>query len=179
MSTHGPTGITIGFSTTNKWMSGVIRWITRSPVSHAWIGFEDATLGISLVLQAEAWGVELRPRSRWEKENKAKAVFSSPDSGDRLKVLISETLGARYDWRSAGLLGIIGWAKRWVKSRFTLRLSRSPKRLMCAELVTRYLHALGLAKDLDEETSSPLDLLAWSNHHLTAHWRHEDVLKVR
>jgi len=129
-------------------------------------------------MQAEAWGVELRPRRRWDKENKALAIFSvkhDPD-GEVLRQLVSETLGAKYDWSAAGMVGVLGWVRRWVRARFPLRPSRSPGRLMCAELVTRYLHKMDLAKHLDEETTSPLELLMWAaNGGLHGKWRSPDL----
>jgi hypothetical protein len=174
--------ITIGFSTTNKWMSGVIRWITRSPVSHAWVGFYNPTLGLDLVFQAEAWGVELRPRKRWEKENLARAEFDAirDPEGEQLRALIEETLGAKYDWRSAGLVGWLGgmrrWLLRWIRGGLRLRLSQTPSKLMCAELVVRYLQRLGFVMTFDPEATSPLDLLRWAQKGgLPMKWRHESV----
>lgn len=155
--------ITIGFSTTNKWISRVIRWITRGKFSHAWIAFDDPSLDLRLVFQAEAWGVELRPWARWKKENIAKAEFAltEPDSASRiLRDLVSKALGSKYDWWSAALVGVKAWLKRWVKGGFDLRPSRSPRRLMCAELVTDFLDRLRVFRSPapDPETTSPSEL---------------------
>jgi hypothetical protein len=148
--------ITIGFSTTNKWLSRVIRWVTRGRVSHAWIAFYDSSVGTRLVMQAEAWGYEVRPWHRWKHENILVAEFQPQKQLDGSLRWIARSLGTKYDWTSALFAGLRRWLGRWVKGRF-----RSPKKLMCSEAVIRFLrHGNTLAVlDLDPETTSPARLL--------------------
>lgn len=157
--------VTIGFSTTNKVSSGIIRWLTQSPCSHAWFAFDDDTLGMRMVMQAEWWGYEIRPWPRWIKENKLIAEFEP--TCDKLHMTkavraMARELGTRYDFGSAAWVGIKGWLRRWIQSGLTLRPSRTPHQLMCSEAVVRLLGHAGLLlpRGLDPELVSPGDLLS-------------------
>lgn len=148
--------ITIGFSTTNKIASRIIRWLTRGTVSHAWVAFTDPTLGLRLVMQAEVWGYEVRPWERWVRENRLVAEFSpNVDLTTSLRWLAS-SLGSKYDWESAFLSGVKLWFGRLWRSRFS-----SPKRLMCAEAVIRFLQHGGVhsMESLDPELTTPATFL--------------------
>lgn len=150
-------GITVGFSTTNKLISRFIRWITGGRVSHAWIAFYDPKLDKRFVLQAEAWGYELRPWNRWLKENIWKAEFLLPqtDSLDCALVSISNYLGTDYDYKSAFLLGLRNWFGRWMK-----KPTNDPSKLMCSEAVIRFLGMTEMGSyGLNPELSLPSDLL--------------------
>lgn len=153
--------VTVGFSTTNKWISRIIRWVTRGKVSHAWIAYDDYTLGLRMVMQAEAWAFEVRPWQRWIKENKWVAEFKllgqSPHAALKKR---AQDLGQKYDWMSGFWVGVAAWFKRWLKARFSFRPSRTPKRLMCSEAVVRFLKDAGCAStaSLDEELTSPAEL---------------------
>ena len=152
-----PCKITIGFSTTNRWISKAIRWVTNSPCSHAWIAFDDAVLGTRVVLQAETWGYEIRPWARWLNENILVAEFIpvGPPLDDNLK-WIAKYLGAPYDYKAAFLSGLYRWWGRFLKGRFN-----DPKKLMCAEGVVRFLQngKYESVKDLDPEITNPKILL--------------------
>ena len=153
------TGITVGFSTTNKLMSRFIRWITQGKVSHAWIAYDDATLGMRMVMQAEAWGFEVRPWKKWLTQNKWVAEYTLVCPvvvlTKSLKKL-AELLGTHYDYKSAALVGIINWFKRLSKSKF----KQSPKKLMCAEAVVRFLQWSNFSStiNLNPEITSPAEL---------------------
>jgi len=150
-------GITVGFSTTNKWISRVIRWVMRSPCSHAWLAYDDPTLGMRLVMQAESWGYELRPWLRWRKENILVAEFvpTGPNLDESLK-WIATFLGARYDYKAAILSGLWRWFGRAIRGKFN-----NPDKLMCSEGVVRFLqHAnYRTVRNLDPETTNPKRLL--------------------
>jgi hypothetical protein len=153
--------ITVGFSTTNKFLSRVIRWITRGKVSHSWIAYDDFTLGLRMVMQAEAWAFEVRPWQRWIKENKWMAEFRMIDGSQHSALRRrARDLGSKYDWKSGLLVGISAWFKRWWKSRFRLHPDRTPKKLMCSEAVVRFLKDAGCkcVRELDEELTSPVEL---------------------
>lgn len=154
--------ISVGFSTTNKLISRAIRWVTRAPCSHAWVAFDDQTLGMRLVMQAEWWGYEVRPWKRWQQENKLVAEYwpVGPDLGPALRKLAVE-LGTKYDYSSAFWTGLKGWFKRLFKASWSLRPSRTPHQLMCSEAVTRLLLDGGydFAPGVDPEMVSPGDLL--------------------
>jgi len=154
------TEITIGFSTTGKFMSRVIRFVTGAKCSHAWISFYDETLGSKMVMQAEWWGYEIRPWHRWLSENILVAEFTTDlDMSSPLREM-AKSIGKRYDWFSAGFSGIKRWISKWVSSKFTLRPSRTPRKLMCSEAVVRFLRAAGspMVMNIDPEATSPGDL---------------------
>jgi hypothetical protein len=156
MSDDKDFSITVGFSTTNKFMSRVIRWATGGRVSHAWISFYDKCLGTRFVLQAETWGYELRTWSRWNAENILVAEFKPVGDLSGAMLWSLKSLGLRYDWTSAFFAGIRRWLGRWVRGKFS-----SPGRLMCAEAVIRFLShgGVGAVSSLDPETTSPARLL--------------------
>lgn len=153
--------VTVGFSTTNKWISRIIRWLTRGKVSHAWLAYNDLTLGLRMVMQAEAWGFEARPWQRWVRENKWVAEFRLL-GGDQIAALQARArdLGAKYDWAAGFWVGLSSWFKRWLRARFSFRPSRTPARLMCSEAVVRFLKEsnCGCVQGLDEELTSPAEL---------------------
>lgn len=148
--------ITVGFSTTNKLMSRVIRWVTRGKVSHAWISFYDPTLEMRLVMQAEAWGFEVRPWERWVTENTLIAQFRPVRNLDKSLKWIAKSLGTKYDWKSAFFAGLWRWFGVWIRGRLN-----SPKKLMCAEAVLRFLRHGGVVATahLDPEVTPPVRVL--------------------
>lgn len=154
--------VSVGFSTTNKISSRIIRWLTHAPCSHAWVAFYDETLEMRMVLQAEWWGFELRPWARWVKENILVAEYVSRELDlDPAVRFLSQELGGRYDFGSAFWVGLKGWVRRWFRARLTLRPSRTPRQLMCSEAVARGLAHAGFPFPtyLDLETVSPGELL--------------------
>lgn len=148
--------ITIGFSTTNKWISRLIRWVTRGRVSHAWIAFYDPCLEVRLVMQAESWGYEVRPWELWRSQNILVAEFKPKFGLVGPLRRIAKSLGVKYDWKSAFFSGLWRWFGVWIRGRFN-----SPKKLMCAEAVIRFLQDGGCiaVSHLDPEVTSPARLL--------------------
>lgn len=149
--------VTIGFSTTNKWASRFIRWITRSPCSHAFIVFDTPTFG-RVVMQAEVWGYEIRPWPLWQAQNILMAEFAliGPDLEPSIVELAPKYLGRKYDWRGAALAGLWRWFGRWIRGKF-----RSPYTLMCSEAAIRVLQHGGYSsvEHFDPEVTSPKRLL--------------------
>ena len=148
--------VVVGFSTTNKFMSRLIRWVTRGKSSHAWIRYWDESLEQYMVIQAELHGYETIPWARWKTKNRLVSAYV-PTSLDLMPGVrhIARLLGVDYDLRSAIWTGL----KRWFGKRLK-RATSSPKKLMCSEAVCRALQFSGVAcvKDLDPETVSPQDL---------------------
>ena len=114
-------------------MSRIIRWVTRSPVSHAWVAFDTPTFG-RVVMQAETWGYEIRPWDLWQQQNIRVAEFVpiGPDVAPSIVELAPQYLGRKYDWKGAILAGLWRWCGRWIKGRFN-----TPYRLMCSEATLR------------------------------------------
>lgn len=151
--------IIVGFSTTNRLMSRVIRFATRGKVSHAWVAFDDPYLKLKFVAQAESWGYELRPWRRWLRENTLVAQFvprASVTVMERALLRLVKRVGTPYDWRAALISGLFRWFKLAIHGRFR----GSARRLMCSEAVVDFLKDAGLplAADLDSERVTPAEL---------------------
>jgi hypothetical protein len=150
------TKVWIGFSTTTKIMSRLIRWVTKGKSSHAWIRYWDATLERYMVIQAELHGYETIPWERWQKKNTLVAAYRpvEKDLGGGLRY-IAQFLGADYDLNAALWVGL----KRWFGKRFK-RPFNSPGKLMCSEAVTRALmiDKVACVQDADPELISPHEL---------------------
>lgn len=165
--------ITIGFSTTNKWMSKAIRTVMGgSPVSHAWISFYGLppwqTTGDEMrwVIQAEAHGVELMPWEMWKKQGNIPMAEFTPIGPDLHWALgwAGTKVGIDYDYSAAFFSGI--WAKvqqvsRWFGYWAKGRLLWSPGKMMCSELVTRFLQTASYlaVEGVNPETFNPFKLL--------------------
>jgi hypothetical protein len=151
------TKVWVGFSTTNKFMSRVIRFFTRGRCSHAWIRYWDDTLQQYMVMQAELHGYETIPWKRWRTKNKLVAAFE-PVTLDLMSGVrfMASFLGADYDLRSALWVGLT----RWLKKRWH-RPASSPGSLMCSEAVCRILQTgeIKCVRDLNPEQVSPQELL--------------------
>ena len=148
---------TIVFATTSKPLSRLIRWATRSRVSHAVIGtsWED----VRVVIEATTGGVKNSPRALWGENHIVVAEYAfKPSVTVDLSEAVSK-IGTAYDY--VGLLG-------YLVVLFGRRLGRklrnplaSEKALVCSEFV------LCLDKDgsipewkgLDPEATTPEDLL--------------------
>lgn len=152
--------ISVGFSTTGRFMSRLIRFVTRGRVSHAWIAFNDPYLRLRFVVQSEPWGLELRPWDRWIGENRMIAQFRIDRPETDLEAAIRQLaamVGTPYDWRSAARAGWIRFIGRSARG-----LARGGMgRLMCSEATVRFLQAAGCpsALQLSAERTTPVALL--------------------
>ena len=125
--------ILVVFSTSNHLLSKIIRFVTRSKVSHCSVWFP--LFGVPVVLQASIGGVKPALLSEWVKHNKIVKKFKplidvTEGLGEAVKLL-----NTKYDY--IGLLGYIPvlvgrWLKQKVKNPFA-----SPTRVVCSEFVLR------------------------------------------
>lgn len=150
--------IAIGFSTTDKLLSRLIRWKTSIPElkpeetpSHVWI-LHDA-YGSEYVMQAEWYGFGVISFEHFKKTNRVIDVISVSDMlawrnvDARARVFeAAEWLGDGYDfWH---MLGFVLPA---------LAHGDSPKQLMCSEAVVRF--APELFPGVNPERASPPRML--------------------
>lgn len=152
------TKVWVGFSTTNKLMSRLIRWVTRGKSSHAWMRYWDDTLEQYMVIQAEIEGYETIPWFRWKKKNRLVAAYESKELDLMPGVRrMARYLGVEYDFKSAFWAGI----KRWLGKKFK-RPFHSPKKLMCSEAVCMALQfdRVPCVKGMNPELVSPQELQA-------------------
>lgn len=155
-----PYDITFGFSTTTKWISGVIRNQTGdergpSPVSHAWISYSNMALSSRDVLEAEWYGLRPTCWPIWSKKNIV--MIELEPIGNILDLsFFNDKIGLPYNWLSAFFLGKFKWVARWLKLNL-----KSPKEYFCSESPTRFLQENGYknVRSQDPEKTSPLLLL--------------------
>jgi len=158
-----PVTVRVGFSTSNRLVSRVIRLVTKSKVSHVWLLVSDSFLGTDMVMHATMGGFQMLGYEAFKKTHKVVAILDLQhpvDEGIRKAIPL---LGFGYDY--TGLFGagfvIIGrWLKRKWKNPF-----QAPSKLFCSEIVTFVLQEGGLpgSESLDQSGSNPeilLDLLS-------------------
>lgn len=156
----------VGFSTPRLWnpISALIRWMTRSKTSHAWLLVEDPIFQLRLVLEAHSTGFRLVSFTRFVASNKVVAIVV-PDPAHPLAPALpaaGEWLGTKYDM--LGLLGIfLTLVARWFVQRPWRNPFPTAGALFCSEAVIRTLKEArypSAAKLKDEETT-PAELLEW------------------
>jgi hypothetical protein len=151
----------IGFSTPSYFnpVSWLIRKITKSQVSHAWMLYRDDDFDLDMVMEAHELGFRLLPYDKFLKHNRVvELVAADCDLAPGLRML-AHSLGDSYDY--GGLLGmsfvLIG---RWFKRKWRNPFS-SPRLRFCSEALVQALQASGSGKaeDLIPEGTSPQMLM--------------------
>jgi hypothetical protein len=154
----------IGFSTPRRWnpLSALIRAMTRSRTSHAWLLVEDPAFRLRLVLEAHSTGFRLVSFTRFVKDNRVVALVEPAHPVDPGLPAAGEWLGDSFD--VLGLFGIfLTLVGRWIRQRPWRNPFPTPSALFCSEAVVRTLKAAGYpgSAALDDEATSPADLLAF------------------
>jgi hypothetical protein len=153
----------IGFSTTDHLSSRLIRALSGSEVSHAFLVYRDADFGRDMVMEAVARGFRIVPFDKFQQHNRVVALYAPLHPiEDGLRAAV-DWLGDEYD--VGGLLGMAVVAlRRWLERR--VRNLRNPlassRSLFCSEAVARACVASRYPGfDLDPESTSPQDLYAF------------------
>jgi hypothetical protein len=151
----------IGFSTSKtSLISRIIRWFTRSDVSHTFIVYYDDEWKRDMIMESEGGlggSVRLRP--------------FNPDDPDIVRIVVPkhdiergmtkmvDRLGQVYDY--GGLFGM-AWVElgRWLKKKWSNPLQGS-RALFCSELVAQVLIDSDYpgADQFDPASTDPQDLL--------------------
>jgi len=152
----------VGFSTPRRWnpLSWLIRVLTRSRASHAWLLVDDPTFQLRLVLEAHSTGFRLVTLARFARDNRVVALVQPAHPIDQGLPEAGTWLGEEFD-----TIGLVGMA--WVVLRRMFHLSpgknpfRSARALFCSESVVRTLKAAGHpgAEALGDEDETPADVL--------------------
>lgn len=155
--------IYIGFSTNPKNpLSRIIRWFTKSQVSHCFIIFR--MFGKDWILESGAKGVVVLPMSKLGGVMKA-AVAIPELAPDDLGKVMENDLGDNYDY--GGLFGmavhIIG---RWFKTKWRNPWNDS-RAMFCSEFVVQALQQCKFqgADQLEAANTTPQDLLDFLTEH--------------
>jgi hypothetical protein len=150
--------ITVGFSTTNKLSSKLLRFFTRSKFSHAWNSYFDETLEMKLVMQAELTGYELKPWKRWKRENILVSEYEMVNPSYSAIKEMATYIGSKYDVKSAFLSGAKEWLKKWFSLKCTINPRRSPRKMMCVESVVRFIKLSGIECNLNPDMTTYSEL---------------------
>lgn len=152
----------IGFSTSNSIISRIIRWFTRSKVSHSYIGYYSHTFDKYMVMESTWSGFRIGNYKSWTIRNKIVYEFKCKRDLSKSLKHISNDLDLEYDYWSALGLSVRRWFGKWYRNPF-----RDPNKLHCSEAVAIFLQHDNLAQSLDPESTTPEDLLQYcinSNH---------------
>lgn len=154
----------VGFSTPRRWnpLSALIRAMTGSRASHAWLLVEDPAFELRLVLEAHSSGFRLVSFTRFVKENVVVALVEPPHAVEPGLPAAGEWLGESFD--VLGLFGIfLTLVARWFRQRRWRNPFPSARSLYCSEAVIRTLRAAGYpgSTALEPEATTPGELLAF------------------
>ena len=153
--------MSIVLSTTNHFMSRLIRKISRSTVSHASICIEVE--GVPFIVEATTGGVRLIPRKTWERHAVVIREYDYLFSKDAIRFVLEE-VHKKYDY--LGLVGfvpvVLAW--RWFRKKIKNPLSSSIA-VVCSEFVARALNFGNKDFDLDPENTTPSMLLRICEKH--------------
>lgn len=147
----------VGFSTPSSFnpVSALIRWITKSQVSHAWLLYRDTDFELDMVMESHELGFRLIPYEKFKLHNRVVQVLDPDvDPTPGLK-LLAHSLGDVYDY--GGLLGMsVVLLGRWFKRKWRNPL-QSPKHMFCSEAIVVALQASASkkAEDLVPGSTSP------------------------
>jgi hypothetical protein len=153
----------IGFSTTDALLSRLIRRLTRSRVSHAWLVYRDVDFDREMVMEAVGAGFRIVPLDKFARHNRIVEIVTPRYS-------IDEGLKAAVDWLGEGYdrRGLVGMALLLLfralrrRTRGVRNLIASPRALFCSEAVARACRASGYPGfERDPETTTPQDLYAF------------------
>jgi hypothetical protein len=150
----------IGFSTArHNPISWIIRKLTRSRASHAWLQLTVQPFDLEMVFEATEWGVRLVPWRIFRRHNRIVARFEPLVPLDAGLVEAKRWLGARYDF--GGLLGMFFVVVGRLLGRKRKNPWNSAKAMFCSELVTTVLIGSGYpgAREHAPSQTSPQDLL--------------------
>lgn len=152
----------IGFSTSNRLLSRLIRFITRSSVSHVYICIPINKHNVNLIFQASGLAVNMESSINFIEHSKIIREIAIPLSEEQeieLMTFVFDTLGKPYS-----LLQLVGMI--WVIGCKTIGLHvKNPFRdgdhsYVCVELIAKILKLKGA------EEMTPQDLLDWCDANL-------------
>lgn len=155
--------INICFSTTDSLVSRMIRWLTRSTVSHCYITFQDPTLARVLIMEVDWDGFVLKPWCTQSLNGRTLvARFSLViDEHKQLEAIhrLALKLGARYGFFR--LLPLI--VRRFISS--FRRTIGGEHRLICSESVVMFINECGIDSLASPSSWTPEDVYSYVRNH--------------
>lgn len=150
--------IKVGFSKSGSLISKLVRFFSRSDISHTWLLLEDLVGGIDLVMEAVPGGFHIITYERFVRENQVIDVVD-------LNTTYSESslrrafgwMGKRYDYLTVfGMMWVLFgrfFGKKW-------KNPLSSKSIDCVESIVYFLRSnnAGRAHEIDPGSMTPKDL---------------------
>lgn len=153
----------IGFSTTDALLSRLVRWLTRSEVSHAFLVYFDVDFDRDMVMEAAGAGFRIVPLDKFARHNRIVEIVTPRHPIDEGLKAAVDWLGEGYD--APGLVGmgfLLAFRALRRRTRRVRNLIASRRALFCSEAVARACRACRYPGfDRDPETTTPQDLYAF------------------
>jgi hypothetical protein len=143
--------IAIGFSTSDWWISRLIRWFTNSTVSHVWILHE--AYGSQYIMEATASGFRIMEYERFKRANKVIYTHNILEDFEELNIDPSTRLNNTARWLG-DKYDFLGVLKFLLKPLKIWKGMSTPRKLQCSEAISRHF-APELFPGLDPEWSTP------------------------
>jgi hypothetical protein len=154
--------VRVGFSTTNALLSRLVRRLSRSKVSHAFLVYRDVDFEREMVMEAVGAGFRIVPLEKFAKHNTLVRIFTPRHPLDEGLKAAVDWLGEGYDAPGLigmGLLLLARLLRLRVRTRNLLARSRS---LFCSEAVALACRASRYPGfSFEPETTTPEDLFAF------------------
>ncbi len=147
--------VRIVFTASQSWFGRLIRWFTKSTVSHVFLQFP--VWGRSCVIESTVGGTRLVLATKARHDVVQEYTFKEQVTKEQLLALMQH-LGTPYDY--AGIL-VLAWVRivwNWFRLKVT-HPSWSSKALKCSELVFLFFGDIGVHMHTTRELASPEDLL--------------------
>lgn len=149
--------IKVGFSTSTSLISRIVRFFTRSKISHTFLLLDKAFLGGDMVLQANPGGFVLLTYEAFQSSNEVLELVELSHS--ILPGLQRSTgwLGKKYDYLAVlGLVPVLAgraMGRKW-------RNPFNTKSVFCSEVIVHIMKASGYpgSESLDADSMTPQDL---------------------
>ena len=137
--------IRIGFGTTNKLHSRLIRWVTRSPWSHVWVEYESEEWGGWWAAHAGPTGVVKVPLEKVHESHTKRKVYECEVDLSKGLRSVREYVGADYDYRSVLWNGFLLLMSRVFAREWLVKIvSRNRSKMSCSEFVSSVMQGAGM-----------------------------------
>lgn len=152
----------IGFSTSNRCLARLIRWMTRSSVSHVYICIPVTKHSVNLIFQASGLAVNMESSVNFMEHSKIVREIAVPlslEQEEELMAFVFDTLGKPYSLlQLVGMIWVIGCKSVGLRVKNPFR--DGDHSYICVELVAKLLKLKGA------EEMTPQDLLEWCDANL-------------
>ena len=152
--------VSIGFSRSRNIGSKIIRFFTRSNISHAFLILRDSFLGIDMVLEAVPGGFQLITLAAFDKNHEIVHIIPLENLKESAVKKATQWLGRRYDYFGVfGTLFVL--VGRWLRLRWSNPFNT--KAIFCSEALVIMLQASNYpgSDALEPSSVTPADLYAF------------------